>query len=553
MSMTERGNLKAILLVHPPLAKASEPPGGPARLAGGLSRSGISCRVWDANIEGQIALLKAAADLAPGSSPPETEDVLSRTDQACYPHEAFFADSGQRRSKKIWLRRAAGRIMENLELLRSEKGYQNNDRYRRAVLDVNHLLSVAGRPFGVRLTLADYHDERLSPVRSADLLKAAQEPEQNPFYEWFSKRLPLILAERGFSFAGFSLNYLSQALTTFAMIGFLRQEYPQIRIVVGGGLITSWMRSPNWKNPFVGVIDDLVAGPGEIPLLTLLGGAPAGNFSLPDYEGFPVDDYLAPGFVLPYSASGGCWWRRCTFCPEVAEDNPYLPISPARVAEDLGGLVERTKPRLIHMLDNALSPALLDAFIAKAPGAPWYGFARVDGRLADGDFCRSLRNSGCVMLKLGIESGDPFVLEALRKGIELPTVAAVLENLKKVGIAAYVYLLFGTPAENGERARRTLSFIEAHADEIAFLNLAIFNLPAASPEAALYAAGEFYEGDLSLYSSFVHPEGWNRREVRRFLEGEFKRNPAVARIIRRDPPFFTSNHAPFWVECNGHG
>ncbi|MHB8830049.1 MAG: radical SAM protein, partial [Syntrophales bacterium] len=88
---------------------------------------------------------------------------------------------------------------------------------------------------------------------------------------------------------------------------------------------------------------------------------------------------------------------------------------------------------------------------------------------------------------------------------------------------------------------------EAHAHEIAFLNLAIFNLPVCSPEAELYASGEFYEGDLSLYRSFVHPEGWNRREVRRFLDVEFKRNPAVAKIIRRDPPFFTSNHAPFFA------
>lgn len=449
---------------------------------------------------------------------------------------------------ETWRRRASRHFHENIRLLQTADGYLQNDRYRRAVMDVNHLLAVAGRPFGVRMSLADYHDEALSPLRSADLLLAAKEPERNPFYGWFSRRLPLRMDEDRFQWVGFSLNYLSQALTAFAMIGFLRREYPHVRIVVGGGLATSWMRSSGWENPFDGLIDEIVAGPGELPLLKILGCRPEGHFSLPDYGRFPVEDYLSPGFVLPYSASGGCWWRRCTFCPEVSEKSPYVPIPPAVVLEDLRALTMQTNPRLIHMLDNALSPALLEAFAANPPGAPWYGFARVDARLADPVFCRKLRDSGCVMLKLGIESGDQKVLDALQKGITLPDVSRTLKNLKDAGIAAYVYLLFGTPAENADAAKRTLAFVEAHADAIDFLNLAIFNLPADSPEAGMYASGEFYEGDLSFYRPFVHPQGWNRREVRRFLDAEFKRNPLIADIVRRDPPFFTSNHAPFLIK-----
>jgi len=121
-----------------------------------------------------------------------------------------------------------------------------------------------------------------------------------------------------------------------------------------------------------------------------------------------------------------------------------------------------------------------------------------------------------------------------------------LKNLKAAGIATYVYLLFGTPAETAEAARQTLAFTAEHAEEIGFLNLAIFNLPAWGPDGERLDTGEFYEGDLSLYRPFSHPRGWNRGEVRRFLEREFKRDLAVAAILRRDPPFFTSNHAPFF-------
>jgi hypothetical protein len=110
----------------------------------------------------------------------------------------------------------------------------------------------------------------------------------------------------------------------------------------------------------------------------------------------------------------------------------------------------------------------------------------------------------------------------------------------------YLYLLFGTPAESEKEARNTLEFVIRHRDSISFLNLSIFNMPLSCQDAIEYATEPFYDGDLSLYTGFRHPEGWDRRRVRRFLDREFKRNPAVAEIVRRDPPLFTSNHAPFF-------
>lgn len=149
------------------------------------------------------------------------------------------------------------------------------------------------------------------------------------------------------------------------------------------------------------------------------------------------------------------------------------------------------------------------------------------------------------MLKLGLESGDQDVLHSMNKGINLELASRVLENLQEAGIATYVYLLFGTPAENHKAAEKTLRFVENHHQAISFLNLAIFNLPACSQEVSALEVTDFYEGDLSIYRSFIHPQGWNRIEIRRFLDTTFKRSPKIADILRRDPPFFTSNHAPF--------
>jgi hypothetical protein len=494
------------------VAKACEPPAGIARLAGALAAHGIPCRLLDANLEGLLGLMEG---------PVEATDT--------------------------WTRRAIRNRAEHLASLRTAATYCTPDRYGRAVSDLNRLLAAASGPGCGRAGLADYSHPRLSPLSSADLIACAEQPEDDPFHPWFSRRLAQLLEEDAPSLVGFSLNYLSQALTCFAMIGFVRRRFPGLPIVLGGGLVTSWMRRPGGCPSFAGLVDHLIAGPGELPLLALCGVTGAPKPVTPLYDALPLADYLAPGPIIPYSAASGCYWNACSFCPERAEGNRYEPLPVETALADIRFLTDRHRPALLHLLDNAVSPALLRRLAASPPGAPWYGFARIGAELADPDFCRALKASGCVMLKLGLESGDQGVLDRLGKGIDLTTASRVLANLKEAGISVYLYLLFGTPAETEEGARATLDFVMKHRGGIGFLNLALFNMPAFGEEAAAYETAPFYAGDLSLYTGFCHPAGWDRHRVRRFLEREFKREPAVAAILRRDPPFFTSNHAPFFA------
>ena len=506
-----------MLLIHPPIAKPCEPPAGIAKLSGALNHYGIKHTVLDANLEGLESLLRC----------PQT-------------------------SFDTWTSRAFRHLPNYLVSLKHWQGYHHFDRYKRAIKDLNRILDRGSLPVGVRLGLANYEDERLSPTKSTNLIRCAENPEDNPFYPYFKKRVLGILENGQPSVIGFSLNYLSQAFCTFAMIGFLRKECQGLPLILGGGLMTSWVRRPSWKNPFSGLVDHIVAGPGENPLLSILGidGQSTEEHIMPNYGSFPITEYYAPGPILPYSASSGCYWNRCTFCPEKAEGNPYLPIPIEKVIRDLHGLTARMKPVLLHFLDNAINPALMKAIAGNPPGPPWYGFARVTRDLTDLEFCMALKRSGCVMLNLGLESGDQQVLDRMQKGIDLEQASQALKALKKAGIATYVYLLFGTPWETVLEARRTLEFTVSHHEMINFLNLAIFNMPIYGPEAVDIGSQESYEGDLSLYTGFKHPKGWNRKLVRQFLDKEFKRHPAIASILRRDPPVFTSNHAPFFVMKN---
>ena len=183
-----------MILVHPPVVKPCEPPAGIARLHHFLQRRGIKCKIWDANLEGLLSLLQGQKELfsSPLSAPLDP-----------------------------WTRRAWRNLSLNLDRIKHGTTYHDFARYRRAVEDLNRLLSKAVISPDVRLSLANYQHVHLSPAKSIDLIQAAEKPEQNPFYPFFKERLAEVLGETASLMVGFSLNYLSQALSTFAMVGCL--------------------------------------------------------------------------------------------------------------------------------------------------------------------------------------------------------------------------------------------------------------------------------------------------------------------------------------------
>ena len=170
-----------MLLIYPPVVKPCEPPAGIAKLAGTLRGQGVPFTLLDANLEGLLSLLSGKGG----------ENIASDT----------------------WSRRALNHLPDHLQALRGWRGYRNRDRYQRAIRDLNRVLEqVSPKRSHVHLSLANYEEKDLTPVRSEDLLASADCPEANPFYPYFRSRLHGLLESLSPSRIGFSLNFLSQAL-----------------------------------------------------------------------------------------------------------------------------------------------------------------------------------------------------------------------------------------------------------------------------------------------------------------------------------------------------
>ncbi|HRF90871.1 MAG TPA: radical SAM protein [Desulfobacter postgatei] len=503
-----------MLLIFPPVAKPCEPPAGIALLSSALKENGIDCKCVDANVDGFLWLINSV---------------------------------GKDKATDSWTRRALKNRAAVLNDLRSSDLYTNFDRYHQRVYDLNRLVAVSVDRSRFRISLSDYSDNQLSSVDSKALLDSAALYQENPFFPYFEEKLRPVIEGWDHPWIGISLCYLNQALVSFALAGWIRDNFPGKILVMGGGLISSWMSRPDFNNPFSSLVDHLVKGEGESPLLALLGkpGIEKKHY-VPDYGFADNHDYIAPAKILPFRGSIGCYWRKCRFCPEKAETRPYSTQRPDRVLGDLDLMAQNHHPDVVHFIDNAVTPAFLRTLSRRTCAFKWYGFVRFEKDFADPLFCRALKQSGCEMLKLGLESGDQKVLEDMGKGTDLELVSATLANLKAAGILTFVYLLFGTHYEDEAAAYRTLDYITTHKSDIDYLNLSVFNLPKFSEDAQGLLTQEFYHGDLSLYLNFEHPLGWTRRNVKSFIDKEFKKQLGVGSRFRKNPAFFSSNHAMFF-------
>lgn len=528
-----------ILLLQPPALKPSEPPLALAVLLAHLRGQGLAVEAIDANLDAMLHLLDGERLATEAGNTPDTS-----------------------------LRRALRHRASALALLRSPAAGQNFARYTTAVRYLNRLLALwTGATGEERLTLGDYQHEGLSPFNPDDLARVADGSRPTLFADYFATRLlPRLVATRP-RIVAISINYLHQALPAFELAGLLRRQLPETLLVAGGGLVTSWQEPLRRLELRLPPFDRLIFGPGETALAALAKGDAGERYQLadstaigfaPDFSFAELAEYLAPRPLLPLSASRGCYWQRCLFCPEAAAPvHPFATARPAELPDLMRQLAETHGVRHIHLTDNAIPVNLLRALAERAEeltGLNWFGFVRFEAALEDAGFVARLAQSGCRMLQLGLESGSQAVLDRLGKGIRLDAAARILDNLAKAGIASYVYVMLGTPGETAADAELTLAFLEAHSSKIGFLNLSIMNLPRASglldnPEQYGIAATAALDpgSPLGLYQGFRPTGDWDRHAARRFLDQRLLGSPAIRAIVNRTPPLFTSNHAVFFA------
>jgi len=280
-----------------------------------------------------------------------------------------------------------------------------------------------------------------------------------------------------------------------------RLKRPHNRIVVGGALAgilhDVWNGMPEVDILAIGygerLIDSLAAWlrsggqtleppPGgrlirKGPTTFLYSGVPA-ELSLDglqeaDWE-LAMTDHGKRFRMAYYESVRGCPYR-CNFCnyPYLFDDTKFRVKSAGRIADDwerlaalgvehvtcLDSLFTMPRPRL-----RELCRLLLDRDIR----VRWICYARADD-LADEETVVLMKEAGAQQVQIGIESGDPVLLDNMDKACTVESNAQALANCRRHGLTTIVSLIVGFPGETEESLERTYRFLAATPPDFYFL------------------------------------------------------------------------------------
>ncbi len=298
-----------VLLIHPPAVKPAEPPLGTAVLLRHLRSRGIAAGAIDANLEAYLHLLGRSG---PAKGPPPN-------------------------GRPPAAGRSAHRAAPAIDFLRTAAARDSFPRYVSAIGHIGHALSAhRGAGGRERLTLGDYVRDDLSAFAPNDLARLAEGRAGTLFSAYFRDVLLPRVEALSPRRIGISVHYRHQVLPAFELAGMLARRFPGVPHYGGGGMFGSWKATIKSLGIRFPPFSAIVFGPGEGPLSD---PAAAGGYYLedaacgpgfrPDYGFAPLADYLSPVPVIPVSASRGCHWRRCLFCPEaVSPTQPFSVMPP---------------------------------------------------------------------------------------------------------------------------------------------------------------------------------------------------------------------------------
>src|SRR5436853_6286807 len=392
---------------------------------------------------------------------------------------------------------------------------------------------------------------------------------------------------------GVSIGTQMQLMAGLTLCKMIKEAFPHIHITVGGNVITRLQEElPNHPRLFTEVFDSAIMYEGEHALLWLLEAlsgqrdwAAVPNLMyrdatgiqvnkeiytekttalpLPDFDGLPLDRYFVPVRILPYLATRGCYWGRCTFCDHgQGYFDQYRGIPAHEVVRQIKALKEKYHAEHFLFADESYPPALfkkvVQLLVEQNVGIKWTTLIRFEETLQDSEIWKIAAQSGCCTLYYGMESANERVLNLMDKHVKQSVIENNLREAAKVGIWNHVMAFYGFPGETREEAEETREFLIDNKEQIPsgelFYFVAYRHTPMVrTPEkfGITIHKQEEYDLPLDYYYTLNEPGGVTCLEAMQFCE-EFYQNdfaPWAVRVNAREHVFlyiskFGTNRLP---------
>jgi len=180
-----------------------------------------------------------------------------------------------------------------------------------------------------------------------------------------------------------------------------------------------------------------------------------------EWDSLPQDMFR--NGVMPLQASNGCPYD-CSFC-NFTKDRRLTFVKPLEQLIFELQSVERRGIRYVWFVDDNFRMGRGDLdevcrqFIAHDIGVRWMCFIRAS-TLKNADM-KLLSRAGCIEVQIGLESGDPQILQNMNKQADPAMYTEVIGRLMRHGINVSCYFISGFPGETEETAAVTRKFIRS--------------------------------------------------------------------------------------------
>ena len=222
--------------------------------------------------------------------------------------------------------------------------------------------------------------------------------------------------------------------------------------------------------------------------------------------------------------SRGCPYR-CNFCANQNHNMRYR--SKDNIKEELELLIKDYNIKGFCVVDdNFLVNKEKAMEIIKEIGKlnlKWSTLARVDN--VDLELLKELKNSGCIEIKYGVESGSQKMLDLMNKNITVDEIKKAFTLTKDTGINAKALIMHGFPKEDYNTTKETIALLEDLKMYISRVGLTYFTYLPGSP---IYPS-EKISCNTSVYCEEQVPWGSNEEkeevlEARKLLVKYIKKN-----------------------------
>ena len=307
----------------------------------------------------------------------------------------------------------------------------------------------------------------------------------------------------------FSVPFPGNLYSAFRCAQFIKREFPDVKIAMGGGFPNTELRSLTDIRVFE-FFDYITLDDGEKPLELVIKNVleskkpfntedfkrtfllhddkvqyiigqnhhdyKQNEIGTPDYSDLFLSDYISvieitnPMHTLwsdgrwnKLTMAHGCYWGKCTFC-DISLDyiKIYEPITATLLVDRMEEIIAQTSETGFHFVDEAAPPSLMKALAIEILNrdltVTWWTNIRFEKNFSS-QLCKLLKASGCIAVSGGLEVASDRLLALIDKGVTVEQVAQVTDNFTESGIMVHSYLMYGYPTQTIQETIDSLEMV----------------------------------------------------------------------------------------------